>query len=1061
MNRGLVIVAAAATTLLAGHAAAWEGMCTKQESAPSMTPPLDRLTKRICDGESSSALYCDDAFSSARGAQLGEHAYIAHEALTRAGLTAFVDNKTPLFSSFTNGKTFASGIASIAPAAPGAQFARAKRWTNALSELAEVADTSYSLSDFLLGNEHCLVPDAFPSKAGRNEWRDDPTFVNACHAFASHMGAVNSTHFVPQAQSVYELYHQIAASIARRCTKMKAAFDATPKHALTASMKRTVEACEREALAFQAVGTHYLADAWSTGHMWQRWGQPTFAKTPVDRLRAQVTAMTSGMIHGWRSVMRKYAIGPLSDVKFDQLCMPGFFDTYTVEEEKAHQDELVKLVAPGLDVINGGGDLHLLGCLARNQDPRWAVATGGATPLAPQWKRMISCVARGFQEIYELGPKTQTLSEARDLDPVVTSSTSVLCFGARVTNRSMLLGSGASKYGFLFDPSVAGHAVLTGLPSQAAAEADLSVSSTAFATVSADFRIEAARVGYRFARLSSLDPAKTKSADLDHQDLTTFLGIPRNAVGADAIKKGDVPYLENRDPAKWSAVPVNDVVCARDNDCPPATYCDLTYRPAARCVAHEAAVLRAFHDAELPYHCAHDTAEDLEAARKLCAEATSDTDPSCDACAALVLPHVRNACDASGYAKDAGGIDRRSMCDVLQESSLIDAAVSLEASSVYRGVQPSYLHKYNGEGPERVARVLCRMPKLPAKMASAPPPKPLPDLLFALVDHSICVRSCGESCMWCWPTPGDNSCALVELDSFPAPACFPVGGSRATTVPPAQTVAASSSCVVTTEGTMTCRTTTGLFDFVSANVVDLYEIGERCARLSDGSLKCSIAGAAPTTREYWPLNGTKTVPITGALQMVPTAGGPVIRTATNLIGGYNQLAYSNGTTMVAYPTADEIAGFNNLCMRSGGTVTCIGSYNTYGQLGIGSTMPQPTDRAPFPVVGLSDAIAVSVGGEHACAIRSGGSVVCWGRNRWGQLGNGTTTDSSTPVAVKDITDAVAMVSTNWTTCVRRRDRSLACWGWNDSANRRLGDAAFGDLFSATPRAVTMITPSCK
>ena len=74
--------------------------------------------------------------------------------------------------------------------------------------------------------------------------------------------------------------------------------------------------------------------------------------------------------------------------------------------------------------------------------------------------------------------------------------------------------------------------------------------------------------------------------------------------------------------------------------------------------------------------------------------------------------------------------------------------------------------------------------------------------------------------------------------------------------------------------------------------------------------------------------------------------------------------------------------------------------------GSSATAPRPSARAPVTVTGITGATSVAAGGSHTCAVVAG-TVRCWGSNAFGRLGNGTTTDSLTPVTVTGITNAVA------------------------------------------------------
>jgi alpha-tubulin suppressor-like RCC1 family protein len=87
---------------------------------------------------------------------------------------------------------------------------------------------------------------------------------------------------------------------------------------------------------------------------------------------------------------------------------------------------------------------------------------------------------------------------------------------------------------------------------------------------------------------------------------------------------------------------------------------------------------------------------------------------------------------------------------------------------------------------------------------------------------------------------------------------------------------------------------------------------------------------------------------------------------------------------------------------------------------------------------LSDALALALGDGHSCALRAGGTVVCWGENGDGQLGAGGGADTSVPVTIPGITGARAIAAGTTFACAIDASRQVICWGANDYGQIGLG-----------------------
>ncbi len=159
-----------------------------------------------------------------------------------------------------------------------------------------------------------------------------------------------------------------------------------------------------------------------------------------------------------------------------------------------------------------------------------------------------------------------------------------------------------------------------------------------------------------------------------------------------------------------------------------------------------------------------------------------------------------------------------------------------------------------------------------------------------------------------------------------------------------------------------------------------------------------------------------------------------------LEGGVNAKVNPKPMPVVVYPGvqtsgtflgATEIAagGAHTCALKGDGKVWCWGS-NAFGQTGADVNDTNPFTIAPTMVSNLSGVTQIALGKNHSCAIVSGGHVKCWGKNGWGQLGNETTQNSSNPVQVtpSPLSGVVALALGDEHSCALKSDNTLWCWG---------------------------------
>ena len=145
-------------------------------------------------------------------------------------------------------------------------------------------------------------------------------------------------------------------------------------------------------------------------------------------------------------------------------------------------------------------------------------------------------------------------------------------------------------------------------------------------------------------------------------------------------------------------------------------------------------------------------------------------------------------------------------------------------------------------------------------------------------------------------------------------------------------------------------------------------------------------------------------------------------------------------------TASAVAvGYSHACLiaTSGSAGYCWGR-NDQGQLGDGTGT---NSSVPVAVAGGHAWSAIDGGYNHTCAIDGGGAAYCWGHNSYGELGDGTTNTSLTPVLVTGGYTWAMVSAGDSTTCGVTNAGAAYCWGTGAQGKR--GDGTTGNVSSPT------------
>ena len=142
--------------------------------------------------------------------------------------------------------------------------------------------------------------------------------------------------------------------------------------------------------------------------------------------------------------------------------------------------------------------------------------------------------------------------------------------------------------------------------------------------------------------------------------------------------------------------------------------------------------------------------------------------------------------------------------------------------------------------------------------------------------------------------------------------------------------------------------------------------------------------------------------------------------------GFNFSIISEGRTATSTHT---------IHLKDDGTLWTWGN-NTNGQLGNGTTT---NSSVPAQLSGLTGITSLAAGNDYSVCLKNDGTLLAWGNNAFGQLGDGSTTQRTTPVQVPGLSGVIAIAAGYDHTVALTSDGTV--WAWGNNSNGQLGDAS--------------------